>query len=80
MNGLKQKDVFIGGEGDAWFRRNKSLLSNKDINDKNEHNKKYYNENAEELRRKRRERYSRLKGRDQKTKRTIVQQNLVREK
>jgi hypothetical protein len=33
MNGLKQKDVFVGGEGDAWFRRNKSLLSNKAIND-----------------------------------------------
>ena len=33
----------------------------KDINNKNEHNKRYYNENAESLRKKRRERYRKKK-------------------
>jgi hypothetical protein len=34
------------------------------IEDKRKHNKKYYNEHAEKLKLKRRERYSRLKRRD----------------
>jgi len=33
----------------------------KDIKDKNEHNKKYYNENAESIKEKRRERYRKKK-------------------
>lgn len=30
---MKQDDVFIGGEGDAWFRRNRNALQNKGKHD-----------------------------------------------